>query len=464
MYVDMNIRASNLKRPLDDFLEMASRKVKKLNKTWNPEKGSPVFTCKGQYISRGWTEWTQGFQFGCQALLFDAIEDDFFHTLALNNTLCFMAPHVSHIGVHDHGFNNISTYGNLRRFIRERKCPDNKDLLAFHEMALKISGAVQASRWTSLPSSAGYIYSFNGPHSLFCDTIRSCRSLILAHQLGHHLMGENDCRISLLKRALIHTLTTIRYNVYRGENRDSYDIRGRVAHESLFNINDGCYRCPSTQQGYSPFSTWTRGLSWIILGLAEQLEYLNGIPDEEFSQTGLGSKYDILRLMTDAAEGTAEYYIKIAAKDGVPYWDTGAPGLAQMPDYVEMKSRPDNPYEPVDSSAAAITAQGMLRLGRLLGNTKGKRYLQAGLTISQTLLSSPYFSENPRHQGLILHSVYHRPNGWDYIPRGKTIPQGESSMWGDYHAMELAVYLQRMIRQEQGMSTPYLTFFDQNSV
>jgi ubiquinone biosynthesis protein len=30
----------------------------------------------------------------------------------------------------------------------------------------------------------------------------------------------------------------------------------------LFNVTDGHFRCPNSQQGYSPFSTWTRGLSW----------------------------------------------------------------------------------------------------------------------------------------------------------------------------------------------------------
>ena len=48
----------------------------------------------------------------------------------------------------------------------------------------------------------GFIYSFNGPHSLFIDTIRSLRSLALAHQLGHVLMGEHDSRISLLERLI----------------------------------------------------------------------------------------------------------------------------------------------------------------------------------------------------------------------------------------------------------------------
>ena len=30
-----------------------------------------------------------------------------------------MAPHVTHVGVHDHGFNNVSTYGNLLRLMNE---------------------------------------------------------------------------------------------------------------------------------------------------------------------------------------------------------------------------------------------------------------------------------------------------------------------------------------------------------
>jgi hypothetical protein len=74
--------------------------------------------------------------------------------------------------------------------------------------------------------------------------------------------------------------------------------------------------------------------------------------------------------------------------------------------------------------------------------------------VAATLFAPPYLSEDPRHHGLILHSVYHRPNGWDYIPRNATVPRGESSMWGDYHAMELAVYLKRELE-----GVPYLTFY-----
>ena len=105
-----------------------------------------------------------------------------------------MATHVSHIGVHDHGFNNVSTYGNLLRLMREGRIPFDEWERNFYEMALKVSGAVQAARWTDIGHDAGYIHSFNGPHSLFADTVRSLRSLALAHQLGHVLMGERDAR------------------------------------------------------------------------------------------------------------------------------------------------------------------------------------------------------------------------------------------------------------------------------
>jgi hypothetical protein len=113
-----------------------------------------------------------------------------------------------------------------------------------------------------------------------------------------------------------------------------------------------------------------------------------------------------------------------------------------MGDYLARPAEINNAHEPVDSSAAAIAAQGYLRLGNYLGTT-GQTYTAAGLTIAKTLFAEPYLSLDPGHEGLLLHSIYHRPNGWDYVPQGATIPQGESSFWGDYHAMELAVLLHR---------------------
>lgn len=72
----------------------------------------------------------------------------------------------------------------------------------------------------------------------------------------------------------------------------------------------------------------------------------------------------------------------------------------------------------------------------------------------KTLLDEPYLSTDPNHQGLLLHSVYHRPNGWDYIAPGQSVPNGEACQWGDYHLREVALYVQRLATNQ-----PYLTFW-----
>ena len=423
------------------MFELSAAKIRSIEQTWSPENGSPVCTVDGKYASRGWTEWTQGFQFGSAILQFDATGEHEFLEIGRERTVVVMAPHVSHVGVHDHGFNNVSTYGNLLRLMAEGRTPENAWERNFYELALKVSGAVQAARWSRTADGGGYIYSFNGPHSLFVDTIRTLRALSVAHVLGHALMGENDKKISLVERVAQHARATAKYAVWYGEGRDFYDVRGRTAHESVFNTNDGNYRCPNSQQGYSPFSTWTRGLAWAMCGFAEQLEWFDTMEGHDETKA----------IMEKAARATCDFYIEHTPPDGIPYWDTGAPRLAQLGDWRTRPADPFNPYEPVDSSAAAIGAQGLFRLGRRL---KEERYTQAGLKVLDTLFAEPYLSTDPNHQGLILHSVYHRPNGWDRIPDGAKVPAGESCMWGDYHAREVALYV---LRQVEGK--PYLKFW-----
>jgi hypothetical protein len=326
---------------------------------------------------------------------------------------------------------------------------------------LQVSGAVQASRWTPIPG-GGFIHSFNGAHSLFVDTIRSLRALALSHLLGHRLSEEQDLPVNLLERLLQHARATADYSVYYGRGRDRLDLRGRVAHEAIFNVVNGSYRGPNSQQGFSPFTTWTRGLAWAMTGFAEELEFLAILDDEALAP--LGGRAQIDAWMLDAARATCDFYIDhAAASDGIPYWDTGAPGLAALGDWGSRPADPFNDHEPVDSSAAAIGVQGLLRLAAVLRRRGGAaatadadRYEQAGLRVLATLSdpAGPYVSNDPAHQGLLLHAVYHYPNNWDYIPPGARTPRGESCQWGDYHLREAALSVLRQARGE-----PYLTFF-----
>jgi hypothetical protein len=447
---------------LHRFFELSGRKIHAIEQHWGDRPGTPVFTVDGIYTSRGWTEWTQGFRFGSMLLHYEATGDIDALDAGVAATVRRMAVHVTHTGVHDHGFNTISTWGALWRLITAGAAPERCErYLSATELAIKTSGAVQASRWRDAAEGLGYIFSFNGPHSLFADTIRSLRVLALAHRLGHILMGEQDRRISLLDRLLTHAETTARYAVYFGEGRDIYDIRGRVAHESLFNPRNGAYRCPATQQGYSPFTTWTRALAWILLGFAELAEFLEALDDGLFDAARPCPERDRagwIERCVDVASAVADYYIDSSPSDGIPYWDTGAPGLALIENYDATPAKPFNRHEPVDSSAASICAQGLIRLSGLVqrrrDETRARGYMNAALTTAARLLEEPYLSADDSHQGLVLHSVYHRPNGWDHIPAGQAVPCGESSMWGDYHAREVALMLLRMVDKKR-----FCTFF-----
>jgi len=434
-------------------VELAAAKTAAIEKRWKLADGAPVFTIAGRYTARSWTQWTQGFQYGNALLCFDLTGDQSLLASARRHVVADMAEHLTHTGVHDHGFNNISTYGHLRRLMHSGRIETNEWELDFYELALKVSGAVQAARWTTLPG-GGYIHSFNGAHSLFIDTIRTLRVCAVAHQLGHALIGEQDKRINLLARLLQHATTSAQYSIYYGEGRDSYDVpelRGRTAHEAIFNTASGVFRCPSSQQGYSPFTTWTRGLAWAMLGFAEQLEFIHSLPESDFGAEGLPSKSEAIAMLERAARATCDFYIQQgSALDGICYWDTGAPHLHRLGDWKSKPADPFNAYEPVDSSASAIAAQGLIRLGHQLGDSI---YMQAGLTVVQRLLQEPYLSTDPNHEGILLHSIYHRPNGWDFIPPSAKIPCGESSMWGDNHLLEALLLVSKLAESS------YCTFF-----
>ena len=124
--IDFDLKPEDLANQLKRFWELSGEKISLIEKEYELGKGSPVFTAEGKYTTRGWTEWTQGFQFGSSILQFDATGEEDFLESGRANTLELMAPHVSHTGVHDHGFNNASTYGNLLRLMVEGKTPFNE--------------------------------------------------------------------------------------------------------------------------------------------------------------------------------------------------------------------------------------------------------------------------------------------------------------------------------------------------
>ena len=81
-------------------------------------------------------------------------------------------------------------------------------------------------------------------------------------------------------------------------------------------------------------------MAWIITGYAEQLEFFDTLTEDDLEPYGgyaLATAH-----IRKAAEATADFYIENTAQDGIPYWDTGAPGLAELGDYLAVPADPFN--------------------------------------------------------------------------------------------------------------------------
>jgi len=64
MRIDTSVTPKDLLPKINELFEHSGIKILAIHKRWKPESGTPVFTVKGKYTTRGWTEWTQGVQFG----------------------------------------------------------------------------------------------------------------------------------------------------------------------------------------------------------------------------------------------------------------------------------------------------------------------------------------------------------------------------------------------------------------
>ena len=137
MNINTTLTPKDLSGDLSRFWELSGQKIDLILKEYDPAQGSPVFTVDGKYSTRGWTEWTEGFHYGSAFLQFDATGEERHADAAKKLTIDRMASHVSHIGVHDHGFNNLSTYGNWLRLQHEGRLP--ADHVEFCKLAIKLS-------------------------------------------------------------------------------------------------------------------------------------------------------------------------------------------------------------------------------------------------------------------------------------------------------------------------------------
>jgi len=169
--------------------------------------------------------------------------------------------------------------------------------------------------------------------------------------------------------ALAHAETSQRYLLR---------LDGASYHTFFFDQTSGEPIGPRTHQGYADNSLWARGQAWAIYGFALAAEWCQ---EERFLAA---SQQAARRFMAELPPGD------------VPWWDLRLPE--------------DAPHH-LDSSAGAIAAGGMLRLGRLIGQKNGEEWRTTALVLLKALVAH-CFETNSSVQGSLRHATYHAHKGW----------------------------------------------------
>ena len=382
MRIPEHIDESALRTCIQDAFQFGVEQLQRMLAKWPANQPAPIHTRDGIWYRPEfiWTDWCPGFYAGMMWLAFERTGEEKWRQAAEQYTRA-LEPRKFDRDVHDLGFIFMSTVDRWYRLLG-----DDEPAKLWLKDILVTAGTVQSFRWKDTGEDH-YIYSFHGPQSLFIDIMMNIRLLLRARQLG----GEEE----LYRKATTHARTTEKYLVRKSGSR-IMDRDGSVIHEGIFNPVRGEFRNLSTQQGYSPFTCWARGLAWATYGFTDTFLFTGD------------------RFFLETAERCAGFYLENTPESGVPYWDYGAPNI---------------PDEPLDSSAAAVIAGAFWKLKDIEGTKHGSHtYRHAALQILATLTSNEFLGRHdPAYEGILRHGVYHRPMNWGV---------DESVMWGDYFFME----------------------------
>ena len=217
--------------------------------------------------------------------------------------------------------------------------------------------------------------------SVLVDTLMNLPLLVWAAQQG----GDR----ALLKIVQAHVKKTTSHHL-RGD--------GSVYHVYKFDPRTGEGLGGDTYQGLGPESSWARGQSWAIAGLAILA-----------AMTG-----DLRHAKT--SERVADYFVRNLPEDSVPPWDFTAAG----------------PDQPKDSSAGAIASYGLLKL---YGVTGDRRHLEDASKLLRALMDT--CGAGSDGGGLLLHATADLPHGLGID--GATI-------YGDYYYLKSLMALRRLSR------------------
>ena len=246
-----------------------------------------------------------------------------------------------------------------------------------YESGLDTAARSLASRWNSRIG-ALQSGSYDGQWGLIIDSAMNAPLLIERGEV----IGGTEGR-TLVKRGTHHLIRLA---------EDFIRPDGSTIHRQAYDPDTGDLIGPIYGQGRSTTSTWARGQAWAITG---------------FAHAFAATDNDVF---LDAAQRTADYWISQVPAGCIPAWDLT----------IERGSAPR------DSSAAAITSYGMLRLAEVESDpTRATTYRDYALTTLGTLAQKPWTSADGRPTGILQRQAYNIPSD----------PREGTYAWGDTYLL-----------------------------
>lgn len=336
-------------------------------------QGSPrrypfgALRAESKYVTRDARKWSSGFFPASLWRLYEDTGDMRWLTAARAYTAGLL-PVADFTGSHDLGF-----MVGLPAGLGARLDPDPANRRTY-ESAVTTAARTLAKRWNP---KVGALHSadYNGQWGVIVDSAMNAPLLI---EVGQRIGGEEGRR---LERVGTEHMRTLARTFVRPD--------GSTYHRMSFDPQTGAVLGPVPGQGLdAATSTWARGQAWAINGFARAFE-LTGDPE-----------------LGQAARSTAAFWTDRVPAGCIPSWDFDV----------------TNPRSPLDSSAAAIAADGLLRLAAL----EQDQIMADNARTTLATLTAPWllttYSVNP---GLLLQQSVNVP---DDAREG-------SYVWGDYYLL-----------------------------
>ena len=307
---------------------------------------------KGELDMRPIRGWTSGHFPGTLWYLYEATGDAALKDMAMKWT-GILAPNAKLDRHHDVGFIMNCSYGNARRILKTTQY-DAILVETAESLSRRFNPDLGLIRsWGQIGEKANFL--------VIPDNLMNLELLEVATKISGNEKFADIARS--------HAKVTARHH-FRADGSAYHVLNYDQATKRVMEYRRG--------QGASTETAWSRGQSWAIYGYSMMYRETRD------------------PLFLNMAVKLADFAVKHPSmpKDGVPYWDYGAPG------------------EERDSSAGSIMASALLELSEFVSKKKGETY-RAFAVKALTALASPAYYAAPGENGdfLLKHGVGAKPAG-----------------------------------------------------